>query len=55
MNYLETLTGLIARELTGRERSNAMREFDGFADTEINWPVEPTERDSWLAALGEAA
>ena len=53
MSYLETLTGLLAVELTGRERSNAMREFDGFADAEINWPVEPTERDSWLAKLTE--
>ena len=40
------------RELTGRERSNALAEFDGFADTTFDPVIEPTERDSWLAALG---
>ena len=55
MSYLETLTGLIARELTGNELSKAWSKFDGFADTTFDPVIEPTERDSWLAALGEAA
>ena len=41
------------RELTGNERSTALREFDGFADTTFDPVIEPTERDSWLAKLTE--
>ena len=53
MNWLTTLpSGLHAVELTGRDRSAALSRFDDFADTELEADVEPTERDSWLAALG---